>query len=129
MHILVAEDNLINQKVVVRMLEKLAYLADVVSDGTLAVEATRSTQYDIILMDVNMPTMGGIEASEVIRSEESSGDRAHIIALTGNAMDADRLRCLEAGMDDYISKPFVLETLREKLRVAAASLNRAAEKN
>ena len=85
------------------MLEKLSYTADVVSDGMLAVEATRETRYDIILMD-----------------------RAQIIALTANAMDSDRHRCLEAGMDDYISKPFVLETLREKLRLAFESVNGTA---
>lgn len=108
------------------MLEKLAYTADVVSDGMLAVEATRETRYDIILMDVMMPTMGGMEAAKLIRREESNSHRSQIIALTANAMDSDRHRCLEAGMDDYISKPFVLETLREKLRVAAESLNGTA---
>ena len=108
------------------MLEKLSYTADVVSDGMLAVEATRETRYDIILMDVMMPTMGGMEAAKLIRSEESDGHRAQIIALTANAMDSDRHRCLEAGMDDYISKPFVLETLREKLRLAFESVNGTA---
>lgn len=126
LNILVAEDNIINQMVVSRMLEKLSYTADVVSDGMLAVEATRETRYDIILMDVMMPTMGGMEAAKLIRSEESDGHRAQIIALTANAMDSDRHRCLEAGMDDYISKPFVLETLREKLRLAFESVNGTA---
>ena len=125
-HILVAEDNPINQKVVAIMLEKLAYTADVVSDGMLAVEATRETRYDIILMDVMMPMMGGMQAAKLIRREESNSHRAHIIALTANAMDSDRHRCLEAGMDDYISKPFVLETLREKLRVAVESRDATA---
>ena len=116
--ILVAEDNVINQQVVTRMLEKLSYTADFVCDGQTAVEAARKDRYDIIFMDLMMPVMGGTEASQIIRSEESPGHRARIIALTANAMDSDRTKCLDAGMDDYISKPFVLETFRQKLKLA-----------
>ncbi len=119
LRILVAEDNVINQKVVTRMLEKLSYTADVVPDGRKAVEAARKARYDIIFMDVMMPVMGGTEASRIIRSEESPKHRARIIALTANAMDSDRIKCLNAGMDDYIAKPFVLETLRQKLELAS----------
>ena len=122
LRILVAEDNVINQQVVTRMLEKLAYEADFVSDGESAVDAARKGAYDIILMDVMMPKMGGMEASKIIRSEETDGHRALIIALTANAMDSDRFRCMEAGMDDYISKPFVLDTLRAKLEKACNTL-------
>ncbi len=118
LRILVAEDNVINQMVVTRMLEKLSYTADVVCDGQKAVEAARKARYDIIFMDVMMPVMGGTEASQIIRSEESPGHRARIIALTANAMDSDRTKCLDAGMDDYISKPFVMETFRQKLKHA-----------
>lgn len=116
LRILVAEDNVINQQVVKRMLEKLAHEADFVSNGQAAVDAALESRYDIILMDVMMPKMGGIEATRLIRSGESQSHRAHIIALTANAMDSDRNRCLDAGMDEYISKPFVLDTLRLKLQ-------------
>jgi len=119
LRILVAEDNVITQKVVSRMLEKLSYTADMVCDGQKAVEAARQGRYDIIFMDMMMPVMDGTEASQIIRSEESPGHRACIIALTANAMDSDRTKCLNAGMDDYISKPFVLETFRQKLKLAA----------
>lgn len=123
LRILVAEDNVINQMVVTRMLEKLSYTADVVCDGQKAVEAARKVRYDIILMDVMMPIMGGTEASQIIRSEESPAHRARIIALTANAMDADRTKCLDAGMDDYISKPFVLETFRQTLKLASECID------
>ena len=123
LRILVAEDNVINQWVVTKMLEKLSHTAHVVSDGRKAVDAARETRYDIIFMDVMMPVMGGKEASEIIRSEEPPEHRAHIIALTANALDADRSKCLEAGMDDYISKPFVLETLRQKLHHASEHIS------
>ena len=120
--ILVAEDNQINQLVVTRMLERMSYTADVVSNGQQAVEASRDTQYDIILMDVTMPVMGGKEATQIIRREESPSHRAQIIALTAHVLDSDRFKCLEAGMDDYISKPFVFETLRSKMAAAAESI-------
>ncbi len=116
LRILVAEDNHINQMVVSKMLERLDYSADFVANGREAVEATRDAHYDLIFMDVMMPVMGGTEASKIIRNEEAPNHRAHIIALTANALDSDRTTCIDAGMDDYISKPFVLETLREKLR-------------
>ena len=109
------------------MLEKLSFSADVVSNGQLAVEAARNTRYDIILMDVTMPVMGGQEAAGIIRQEESPDHRAQIIALTANAMDADRFKCLEAGMDDYISKPFVLETLRRKMTSTTKAIAEARE--
>ncbi len=117
LRILVAEDNLINQKVVSHMLQKLGYQADFVGDGTDAVTAARERRYDVVFMDVMMPTMDGIEAAGLIRATESPGHRACIIALTANALGSDRARCLAAGMDDYISKPFMLETLKEKLGV------------
>jgi CheY-like chemotaxis protein len=113
--ILVAEDNPINQKVVHHMLQKLGFKADFVRDGIEAVEAVRRTHYDIIFMDVMMPEMDGIDATGIIRSEEAPGSHVHIIALTASAQGKDRARCLAAGMDDYLSKPFMLDTLKEKL--------------
>jgi CheY-like chemotaxis protein len=122
MRILVAEDNQINQMVVTKMLDRLAYSADFVSNGREAVAAAGRRSYDVILMDVMMPLMGGIEAAAAIRSAESTKHRAYIIALTANARDEDRQRCLDAGMDDFISKPFVLETIRAKLSALASTV-------
>jgi len=125
LRILVAEDNLINQMVVTKMLQRLSYSADFVTNGEQAVAAALDSRYDVILMDVVMPVMGGTEASRRIRDAESAHHRSHIIALTANAMEGDRISCLDAGMDDFISKPFVLETLREKLVMAEAAVRAA----
>ena len=108
--ILVAEDNVINQDVVVEILKRAGYQCDVVSDGRQAVEAVLAKAYDLVLMDCQMPEMGGLEATHVIRQHEAAGETAGsrpvpIVALTANAMKSDRERCLEAGMDDYLSKP------------------------
>jgi CheY-like chemotaxis protein len=107
--ILVAEDNIVNQRVVVRMLERLGYAADVVATGVEAIAAVARFPYAAILMDCQMPEMDGYEATEAIRSREreaaGQGRRVPIIALTANALAADRERCLLAGMDEYLAKP------------------------
>ena len=110
--ILLAEDNAINQKVALRMLERLGYRSDVVANGQEVLYALKQVRYDIILMDVMMPEMDGIEATQEIRR----GDyQPCIIALTANAMEEDRKRCLAAGMDDYLSKPIKSEQLEETI--------------
>ena len=113
MQILLAEDNPVNQKVAVRMLQRLGYEADIAMNGREAVEALEKKQYDIILMDMQMPEMDGLEATKRIVATYPEGQRPHIIALTANAMQGDRERCLEAGMHDYISKHIRLEDLTE----------------
>ncbi len=107
--ILVAEDNLVNQKLIKMMLAKLDYSVEIVENGALAVTAAQESRYDFIFMDWQMPVMDGIQATKAIRafemSEHGSQNHAIIIAMTANAMSGDRETCLDAGMDDYIAKP------------------------
>ena len=136
LRILLAEDNIINQKVAVRLFERLGYRLDVVANGFEAVEALSRIPYDLVFMDCQMPEMDGFEATRVIREHESSSvnrqpsnqprmtdDESRmtvsrhvpIVAMTANAMQGDRERCLAAGMDDYVAKPITVEALAEVL--------------
>jgi PAS domain S-box-containing protein len=108
---LVAEDNAVNQKVAIRILEKLGVRADVAGNGHEAVEMFRTIPYDIVFMDCQMPEMNGYEASTRIRQLEQSGSRVPIVALTAEAIQDCRDKCLRAGMDDYLPKPVKLEDL------------------
>lgn len=107
--ILMAEDNPINQRVGTLILQRAGFVIDVVSDGQEAVQAHLADPYDLILMDCQMPAMDGFEASRQIRSLKSK--QPVIIAVTANAFGGERERCLQAGMDDYLSKPFQAEQL------------------
>ncbi len=115
--ILLAEDNIINQKVALHLLKALGYSADVVTDGKQAVNALTMINYDLVLMDCMMPNMSGFEATAIIRSQSSRviNHKVPIIALTANAMKEDRDKCLEAGMDDYVPKPVKKEVLAAAL--------------
>jgi CheY-like chemotaxis protein len=110
LRILIAEDNQINQKLAVLTLKRLGYMADLVGNGLEAIENIRAHPYDVVLMDVQMPEMDGLTATKFIRSDQSLS-QPYIIALTANATVEDRQVCLDAGMDDYLSKPFRLGEL------------------
>jgi two-component system, sensor histidine kinase and response regulator len=115
LRVLVAEDNEVNQKVVSRMLERLGHHAEVAVNGREAVERAKAGTFDIVLMDCQMPEMDGWEATARIRAALAGRRRLPILALTANASDADRQRCLDAGMDAHLSKPLKLERLAEAL--------------
>ncbi|MFA6455372.1 MAG: response regulator, partial [Bacteroidota bacterium] len=114
--ILVAEDNLINQKLAIRLLQQLGYTADIASDGKEVLSLLTMNRYDIILMDLHMPVMDGLETTRSILKMIESSLRPKIIAMTADAMSGDREKCIDAGMDDYISKPVRLEGLRDMLQ-------------
>ncbi|GAB4502833.1 MAG: hypothetical protein Fur0035_23900 [Anaerolineales bacterium] len=118
LHILLAEDNVVNQKVAKSILERMGYRADVASNGLEALEALRRQPYDVVLMDMQMPEMDGEEATRHIRADWPPEDQPRVIAMTANALEGDRERYLQAGMDDYISKPVRVEELIRALQAA-----------
>ena len=118
LRILLAEDNAANQKVALRLLDQLGYRADVASNGLEALEALERQPYDIVLMDVQMPELDGLDASRWICERWPAETRPHIIAMTANAMAEDREACFAAGMDDYVAKPIRPNELGEALRRA-----------
>ncbi|MDP4114864.1 MAG: response regulator [Bacteroidota bacterium] len=115
MRILLAEDNVVNQKVAKKLLEKMGFRADVAANGLEVLEYVRKINYDLIFMDILMPELDGYEASIIINNEFPAEKRPKIIAMTANAMQEDREKCLEAGMDDFISKPVRIEDLQDML--------------
>jgi signal transduction histidine kinase/CheY-like chemotaxis protein len=120
LRILVAEDNVVNQKLALRILQQMGYRADLASNGIEAVESVERQTYDVVLMDVQMPEMDGLEASRRITAKWPADARPRIVAMTANAMQGDREMCLAAGMDDYITKPIRVEQLVEALNHVTA---------
>jgi len=116
LRILVAEDNAVNQKVALRLLERMGYTADLASNGLEALQSIERQCYDVVLMDVEMPEMDGLEATHQICQRWSRDARPRLVAMTANAMAGDRERFLKAGMDDYVSKPIRVEELVAALR-------------
>ena len=119
LRILLAEDNVVNQKLAMRLLQQMGYRADLASNGQEAIECVKRQVYDVVLMDVQMPEMDGLEASRLITTRWQKTQRPRIIAMTANAMQGDREACLAAGMDDYITKPIRVDQLVEALNNAA----------
>jgi CheY-like chemotaxis protein len=112
--VLIAEDNTLNQKLMAMMFDKLDVKVDIVSNGQEAVTAALANSYDVVLMDIQMPVMNGIEACEAIK-KATVGKSPVIVALTANSLDGDREKFLESGMDDYLPKPLSLEDIRKTL--------------
>jgi CheY-like chemotaxis protein len=111
LRILLAEDNVVNQKLAMRLLQQMGYRADLASNGIEAIESVERQPYDVVLMDVQMPEMDGLEASRRIVARWPNGERPRIVAMTANAMQGDREECLAAGMDDYVTKPIRVDAL------------------
>jgi len=122
LRILLAEDNPVNQKVGTRLLEKLGYHPDLASNGQEALDAVRRQSYDIILMDMQMPVMDGLEASRVVVQEYPAETRPFIVAMTANVLESDREACKNAGMDDFLAKPVLLSDLHKLLERVSVQL-------
>jgi CheY-like chemotaxis protein len=122
LRILLAEDNVVNQKLALRLLSQMGYRADLASNGIEAIECLQRQPYDVVLMDVQMPDMDGLEATRrIVQRWPGTGQRPHIVAMTANAMQGDREACLVAGMDDYLTKPIRVEALVAALDKVPAS--------
>ena len=116
MRVLVAEDNVVNQKVAMRMLEKLGLRVDVAANGREAVEMVKMLPYDLVFMDCHMPEMDGYEAVAAIRRRESGDSHTPVVAMTADAMEGYREQCLAAGMDDFITKPVKMDALVQTIK-------------
>jgi CheY-like chemotaxis protein len=128
LRLLLAEDNATNQKLALRLLARMGYRADVAANGLEALQALERQTYDVVLMDMQMPEMDGLEATRHIHQRWPGQQHPYIIAMTANAMEGDREMCLAAGMDDYISKPIRVEALIQAWKGARLIHIRRADK-
>lgn len=121
--ILLVEDNIFNQKVALIILKKMGYQVSIANDGLEAINALETNNYDIVLMDMQMPNLDGLEATQRIQSANSNvkNPQIPIIAMTANAMQGDRERCLQVGMNDYVSKPINIDDLQAVLKKTLTS--------
>jgi PAS domain S-box-containing protein len=129
LRLLLAEDNVINKKVATRILSQMGYRPDVVHNGVEVLQALERQNYDVILMDVQMPEMDGLEATRLIRERYTGPRRPWIIAMTANAMDIDQKNCFEAGMDGYLSKPVRIEALEAELTRSSENIGQVVDLN
>jgi PAS domain S-box-containing protein len=127
MRILLAEDNVINQKVATRILSQMGYRPDVVHNGVEVLQALERQNYDVILMDIQMPEMDGLEATRRIREQYTGPRRPWIIAMTANALDIDQKNCFDAGMDGYLSKPVRIEALEAELMRSSENIGQVVD--
>jgi len=125
LRILLAEDNVVNQKLAMRLLQQMGYRADLASNGIEAIECVARQTYDVVLMDVQMPEMDGLEASRQITARWPAAQRPRIVAMTANAMQGDREMCIAAGMDDYVTKPIRVDALVAALSQVPAQEGRS----
>jgi CheY-like chemotaxis protein len=124
LRILLADDNAVNQKVALRMLERLGYRADVAGNGLEVIESVAQRPYDVILMDVQMPEMDGVKATHHIRKHLLNRKQPCIIAMTANALAGDREKYISEGMDDYISKPVHVSELTDALKNSCSNIQK-----
>lgn len=124
LRILLAEDNAVNQKLAMRLLQQMGYRADLASNGIEAVESVQRQAYDVVLMDVQMPELDGLDATRQICKLLEAPQRPRIVAMTANAMQGDREMCMAAGMDDYLTKPIRVDRLVEALNSVLARKDR-----
>jgi CheY-like chemotaxis protein len=124
LRILLAEDNAVNQKLAMRLLQQMGYRADLASNGIEAVESVKRQAYDVVLMDVQMPELDGLDATRQICKLMEAPQRPRIVAMTANAMQGDREICMAAGMDDYLTKPIRVDRLVEALNSVPAREDR-----
>lgn len=127
LRLLVVEDNEINRKVALMLLRRIGYTADIATNGQEALDALTRQNYDIVLMDIQMPVMDGLEATRIIRARWPAESQPRIIAMTAHAMEGDRENCLKNGMDDYLSKPILFDTLLAALERFVAQLYLSSE--
>jgi CheY-like chemotaxis protein/HPt (histidine-containing phosphotransfer) domain-containing protein len=125
MRVLLVEDHPVNQKLAVTLLERWGHIVAVADNGQIALDMLAQNQFDVILMDMMMPVMDGLQATRHIRASETGNLRTPIVAMTANAMESDRKRCMDAGMDDYISKPIKAQELQQILSRFALQLELA----